>query len=361
MIIVVVPFATLTVDPDAFDLARFCAADTAAALDLPGIEPRLLLDQVEIAADALGAAAAALGADAAFGATLQIIESWVELDALVTDAAGARRAVLHQSLTLGALPQLGRMLARAALLALGEDAAAPEETIESEIPAASMLRLARAVRKLQDGLVDEGTQELLALCLEDPPPAAARRSLLTAVRAGQGGAQMPALHAALEHFAEERPGDAEALLLLAQSRALHLDEAGARELFLRAREAAPDGAFEAQALSGLAALASTAGRDDEAVAHLRSAVKLVDDAQLYAGLGALLLDRDAPEGIAALTRATILAPEDPLLQLALARGLRVHGGDPQRALTAAAAAARFAESPELSEQIREELRLLLAR
>jgi tetratricopeptide (TPR) repeat protein len=358
VIIVVVPFATQTIDPDASDLARFCTADTAFALDGSGADARLLID--EVSSDALGAAAAALEAEVALGATLKLAEGQVEIDALLVDATGAARGAFHHSLTLGALPQLGRMLARAVLLALGEDAAAPEELVEAEVPFASMLRLARAVRKLQDGAVDEGTQELLALCAEEPPLEAARRSLLSAVRAGQGGAQMPALHAALEHFVEQQPDDAEAVLLLAQSRVLHLEEAGARELFLHARGIATDAALEAQALSGLAALASKAGRYDEAIAHLRASVKLVDEASLYARLGALLLDRDAAEGIAALTRATILAPEDPMLQLALARALREHGGDPQRALNAAAEAARLADSPELLDQIREELRLLLA-
>src|SRR5207237_10569628 len=140
------------------------------------------------------------------------------------------------------------------------------------------------------------------------------------------------------------------------------DEAGAREAYLRTRESAEDPALAAQAGAGLAALAEAADppRTDEAVLHLRAAVKLLDDARLYARLGALLLEKDPTEGLQMLTRATVLAPQDAALQLALARAIREHGGDLSKALAAARRAARpRADDADLGEQVRAELELLL--
>ena len=154
---------------------------------------------------------------------------------------------------------------------------------------------------------------------------------------------MPAFLSALERLAEARPEDAEVFLQLGEYRALHFADAGAREAFLKARDLAEDAAVGAQACLRLADMAERAGRSEEAVAHLRAAVKLADDPQAYARLGALLLAGDPAEGVQALTRATVLAPDDPA-----------------RALAAAAAAARLAEKrPDLSDAIASELQLLL--
>jgi tetratricopeptide (TPR) repeat protein len=340
VILLVVPFATD--DPAAFDLAHYCTVETADALQLARVDARLLADEVEISAEALQGAARALRADAALGATLTLLEDRLELEVLL---AGR---VFHQSLTIGAVPQAGQVLARAALLALGENA--PRESIEAELPAATVLRLVRA-------LTNHDLEEMLALCREDLKPA--RRALLSLVRKGQGGRQMPALHAALEQFVEDHPDDAEALLLLAHSRADHLDGAGARELFLRVRKSMASPALTAQALRGLATLAVAADRQDEAVVHLRAAVKLTDDAQLFASLGGLLLDKAPQEAIAAFTRATILSPDDAELQLSLAHALRVKGGDLERALAAVTEALRLSASETDKARAREELKSLL--
>jgi tetratricopeptide (TPR) repeat protein len=172
---------------------------------------------------------------------------------------------------------------------------------------------------------------------------------------------MPAFFSALERFVEARPDDAESLLLLGDFRAAHLDGPGARELYLTARESAGDPAFSAQACGRLAALAETAGRTDEAILHLRAAVKLQDEAGFYARLGSLLLEKDAAEGLQMLTRATVLAPKDPVLHLKISRAIREHGGDPSRALAAAARAAELCpDQSELADEIRSELELLLA-
>src|SRR5206468_2222447 len=98
---------------------------------------------------------------------------------------------------------------------------------------------------------------------------------------------------------------------------------------------------------GLAHLASAAGRTAEAAAHLRAAVKLVDDAALYARLATVL--RDPNEIADALTRATVLAPDDPKLLLALAHALREL--DPVRALAAAMESLRIEDSAEARAEI----------
>jgi tetratricopeptide (TPR) repeat protein len=338
LILVVAPFAAPGVDPDALDVARFAAAEAAFALDVPGASATALED-----------AAKALGADAALSGTVQLVRGELVIDAIL---AGAVRAEFSEVLPLGALPQLGRMLARATLLALGEDAAAPPLVVEAEIAPDQALRLASAFRQLEEGAPDD----LLELAAGDPPLFAARRLLLSWASAGLG---TPEPHAALERFCEAQPEDAEAVLLLAESRAMLLDEEGARELYLQARAEAADDESEARALRGLATLAEKAGRDDEAIAHLRAAVKLVDDPALHARLANLLLPRDPQEGIASLTRATVLAPEDAGLWLQLATALRPL--DPQRALNAAAEAARLAEDDEeLSARVRAELEAILA-
>lgn len=171
---------------------------------------------------------------------------------------------------------------------------------------------------------------------------------------------MPALFAALERLAQARPDDPDVLLALGDYRALHLDEAGARELYLRARDAAEDPRLASLACLRLASIAESADRSDEAIQHLRAAIRLADDARAHARLGTLLLAKDPVGAILALTRATVLAPDDAALHLALARALREQGGDPARALAAAARAARLAEGdPSLADEVRAELELLV--
>lgn len=360
-ILAVLPFAADAIDPDANELARWLWMDAARALDLPGvIEPWLVSDAVEVTAAALGEAAAQLGAELALGARLRLEGGRVELAALLASAAGEVRSEWSEELALGAVPQLAPMLARAVLLALGEDASAAPQSVEAEVPGEAVLRLARAARHLDEGEGDDGAAELLSLCGEVPALTAARRTLLKAAREALGGARMPGFFSALERLVALRPDDAEALLLLGDFRAAHLDAPGARALYLAARETAEDPAMSAQASAQLAALAQAAGRGDEAILHLRAAVKLHDDAGFYARLGALLLDRDAGEGLNMLTRATVLSPDDAALHLALSRAIREHGGDPSRALAAAArAAALCGAGTELSVEVRAELELLL--
>jgi tetratricopeptide (TPR) repeat protein len=361
-VLALLPFAADEIDPDANDLARWLWLEAGAALDVPGVvEPRLVGDTVAISARALGKAAAQLGAEVALGASLHLEDGRVELVALLVDAAGKVRSEWAEGLALGASAQLPRMLARAVLLALGEDASAQPQRVEPEVAGEAVLRLARAVRRIDGGESDEAAAELLLLCEEVPELLAARRALLTAAGAALGTDRMPAYFSALERLAELRPGDAEALLALGDFRAIHLDQSGARELYLAARETAEDPALSAQASARLAALAETAERTDEAILHLRAAVKLQDDASFYARLGSLLLERDAAEGLRMLTRATVLAPEDAALFLKLSRAIRAHGGDQGRALSAAVRAAELcSDQSELADEVRTELETLLA-
>lgn len=359
-ILAVFPFAADEIDPDANELARWLWMDAARALDLPGvIEPRLVGDVVEISARALGEAAAQLGAEVALGARLQLQGGKVELAAMLVAASGEVRSEWSEELLLGAAARLAPMLARAVLLALGEDASAAPQSVEADVPGEAVLRLARAARRIDEG--EQDASDLLSLCEEIPELSAARRTLLTAARDALGTERMPGFFSALERLVELRPDDAEALLLLGDFRALHLDGPGARELYLAARETAEDPSLAAQASAQLAALAEAAGRGDEAVLHLRAAVKLHDDAAFYARLGALLLEKDAGEALQMLTRATVLAPDDAALHLRLSRAIREHGGDPSRALAAAVRAAELcgAQESDLADQVRAELELLL--
>jgi tetratricopeptide (TPR) repeat protein len=146
----------------------------------------------------------------------------------------------------------------------------------------------------------------------------------------------------------------DALLALGDYRALHFDEEGARRMYLAARDEAPDAERSAEALGRLAGLAESAGRGEEAVLHLREAVKLADAAELHARLGALLLAKDPSEGLRALTRATVLAPDDPALHLQLLKALLEY--DPGRAIAVAEETARLCEGDEEREA---EIRALL--
>ncbi|MCA1826343.1 MAG: hypothetical protein ABR567_03465 [Myxococcales bacterium] len=356
--VAVLPFAAEEVDPDASDLALWLTADVAAELSAANvIEARLVVEAVEIAP---AEAARQLGTELALGATLDLASGNVELAALLVAPDGAIKAQWNESVPLGAAAQLPRMLARATLLALGEDSSAPPQSVEPQVSPEAVLRLARAARRIDRGDVDEGTDELLAIVESEPSFDAPRRTLLQTARAAIGGDRMPSFFSALERLADARPDDAEALLALGDYRSLHFDEAGARELYLRARDAAEDPVVAGHACAGLAALAEAAQRTDEAVLHLRAAIKLRDDAHLYARLAALLLEKDATEGLQMLTRATVLAPDDAQLLLALARAHRRHGGDLSKALIAATRAARLsAGDADLAEQVREELQLLI--
>jgi len=353
--IAVLPFAVDGIDPEAQDLAQWLAGETAWELCGPGTEARLVIDPVALSPEALGDAAAQLGVEAALGATFALAAERLTLHLLLADARGNVRAQWDELAPLGIGPHLGRRIARRVLHALGEDAAASPESIEREAPGAVVLRLARAVRRLD-------VDDLLALATEFPALSAAPRALLHAAQRAIGEEKMPALFSALERLAQARPDDAEVLLALGDYRALHLDEAGGRQLYLRARDAAgSDRRVVALACLRLAAVAESAARTDEAIQHLRAAIRLADDARAHARLGRLLLAKDPAEGILALTRATVLAPGDAALHLALARALREHGRDPVRALAAASRAARLTEAdPSLADEVRAELELLLS-
>src|SRR5205823_1026293 len=139
--------------------------------------------------------------ETALGAKLRVEGGKVHVDALLVDAGGAERASWSESLPLGAGLRIPAMLARAALLALGEDASAAAESVQPEAPAEAMLRFCRAAAA---GHVDE----LLALALEVPLFEPPRRALLRAAHEAVGGDRMPACLAALEQLAEARPEDA---------------------------------------------------------------------------------------------------------------------------------------------------------
>lgn len=348
MIVAVLPFAADGVDADVLDLAVWLGEETARALR--GAEVRVVIDAVPIEAGALGAAAAQLEADAALGATVAIYDQDVQTRALLVGRDGALRAEWSEHCAAGGALQLPRRIARATLLALGLDAAG--DGIEPDSDAALVLRFVRAARRADaDDLVD--------LC---PALPVARDTLLRLAAEAANKERMPAFLAALERLARERPGDPQVLLALGDYRALHLDEPGARSLFVAARDAAADPATRADALLRLATAAERAGRIAEAVQHLRTAARHVDDPLIYVRLAALLEPSSPLEVIAALTRATVLAPDDPKLFLELARALRRHGEDPARALAAAAQAARLAEGDAaLVSSARAEIELLVGR
>lgn len=362
-VVAVLPFAVDETDPDANDLARWLARQAAQELAAAALlESRLVVDAVEVSAPALAQAAAQLQVDFALGASLRLSGEAVELSILLVDARGGVRGQWTEAGALGAAAQAGQAIARAALLALGEDAAVSARPMAAAPSGASVLRLARAARRLDEGEVDDGVRDLLALCEEEPAFEAARGTLLAAARDALETAQMPAFFFALERLAELRRSDAQVLLAVGEYRMAHLDAPGARAVLLAARDKAEDAAVAAQALSRLAALADSAGRTDETILHLRAAIKAADDPALYARLGTLLLERDPGEGVQMLSRATVLAPNDAGLHLALSRALRQHGGDLSRALAAAARAAKLCEEGSaLAEEVRSEIELLLAK
>ncbi|TMA42743.1 MAG: hypothetical protein E6J82_08490 [Deltaproteobacteria bacterium] len=184
--IAVVPFAVDGIEPEAHDLAQWLAGETAWELCGPGIEARLVIDPVALSPEALGDAAAQLGVEAALGATFALAAERLTLHLLLADARGNVRAQWDELAPLGIGPHLGRRIARRVLHALGEDAAAPPESIEREAPGAVVLRLARAVRRLD-------VDDLLALATEFPALSAAPRALLHAAQRAIGEEKMPAL------------------------------------------------------------------------------------------------------------------------------------------------------------------------
>ena len=158
------------------------------------------------------------------------------------------------------------------------------------------------------------------------------------------------------HLAEQ-PNDADALHLLGLLRHQRGDAAEAGDLIARAREIAPAqggialslgtlcfqaGEFDASrahyeralemdpnigpAHAGLGQLAVMRGERDVAERHFRTALRVAEDAQALSGLGSLLLERDDLEAaLRHLGRAADLAPNDPMIQLLLARAFAKRG------------------------------------
>ncbi len=350
MIVAVLPFAADGVDAEASDLASWLGDETASELQLesPALQVKLVLDAVPIDQATLAVAAAQLDADAALGVRAAMRDEMLHVHALLVGRDARVRAQWNEDCPIQAALQLPRRIARATLRALGLDA--EPDRVEANADPALVLRFVRAVR-----LRDPG--ELIDLC---PALSAARDALLRLAAAAAGTERMPAFFAALERLAREQPNDPRALLALGDYRVLHLDEPAARALFVAARDLATDPATRAEASLRLAAAAERAGRIAEAVQHLRTAARHVDDPLIYLRLGALLEPSSPVDAIAALTRATVLAPRDPKPFLELARALRRHGEDPARALAAAAQAARLAEGDAtLAASVRAEIELLV--
>jgi len=329
----------------------------------------LVEDGAPLSSEPIAAAAAELQAELGLACALRADAQAVELTGLLADAAGEERLRFTFGSEMGAAHALPRRLARELLLALGEDAAAPEAGDEEPVAPEAVLLLCRGARALaqsqsvqtEPALRDPspGFDELLEALSLAPSLSAARELLLRGAAEAAQGPWMPASLAALEHLAELLPGDARALVALADYRQLHHDPAGARELLLRARDLIEGGDEEAGLLARLAALAEQAGRFDEAEQHLRAATRLADDPSLHLHLGLLLGPRDAREALRSLQRAVVLAPEHAAARLALARQLRAHG-EAGRAATEAARAAQLARSePEIAQAAAALLRELI--
>ena len=323
--IAVRPFSADADSVEASDVAGWLAVEAAAWLSVPGV--------LEVADDA------GLALDGA----LSLAGEELRVSASLVDSSGAVRAAWTETLPAGEGPQLGQLLARATLLALGEDASAPPEIVSAPVAAEAFLALCRAHRLLAAGEIEDGCAELLRVLEETPGFDAAERLLLGAASEAAGSGEMPAYLSALERLVEQQPDDVQALLALGDYRVLHFDDDGARDLFLEARDRAPDPAAGAEVLSRLALLAERRGQGDEAVAHLREAIKLADDGALYLRLGLLLAAKEPVESLRMLARASVLSPEDARVQLELARAVRRGGDDPERALAAAAEAVRLAQ------------------
>jgi tetratricopeptide (TPR) repeat protein len=302
----------------------------------------------------------------------------VELSGLLADADGEERVRFTLAAQLGDAHKLPRQMARELLLALGDDAAAaaiPEPTDledeEAELPVAAeaMLELARGARSLAEAGVAPagsplsdpapGLRELLEALTLSPTLLGARDRIVRGALEAVGSEWMPAWLSGLEQLAVLRPGDCQALLVLAEYRRLHHDQEGARDLLLRARDLATEGHEEATVLAALARLVEEQGRHEEAVQHLRAAVRVDDDPALYLRLGQLLQERDPEESARSLQRAVVLSPESAALRLELARQL-TRIGETARAATEAAQAARLGQNePAISQAADDLLRALI--
>ena len=358
--IAILPFAALgSLDPVLRQVADFVALDLAGFLSRSGVVNAALIqadERAEAQAQALAQLAVLLETELALGGSVRLDPEaeTLQLSALLADARGNERGRWTETLPLGQGPSLGQLIARAVLLALGEDASALPESSAAPVPAAAFLALCKTQAFLES---DPGraADQLLRLATEAPAFAAPQRILISAAQAAANTEAMPAFLAALERLVELRPADPEALIALGEYRALHLDDEGARVLFLEARDLATEPEQGAQALAQLAVLAARGGRPEEAIAHLRSAVRLIDDAALHLRLGELLLERDPQEAVRSFRRATVLAPDNGAAQLFLSRALR-KAGEEERAAEAAAVAIDLAQNdPALLRAARAEL------
>ena len=419
---------------DLSDLRRWLRLELASELERSGaVHPLLVeLDSEDMASTGsptdlhdpgtLGDIAGAAGLE--FAAAVSVDSGWgaVRVRLVVAGAEGEERLQEQAVASYEELAEVPQALARAVLLAIGEEAAAPATQGERPVPIDALLLLCRASRQLEeaqleleraaeeppgaapgapqareaaagapppaaaaavgdgavgDGAVGDGAvgdaavgdaaaaattesvtdpagspagaapaveplpaaplpplrpapgdpsaalANLLDSLALDPDFAPARTLLLEEAEHAANGPWMPAYFAALDRLAEQRPADLEAGLALGDYRRLHFDAEGARELFLDVRdraEAVADGPLYAMASQRLAALASEAGRAEEAIAHLRAAVRFADDPALYLKLGVLLRDSDPVESMRALQRALAL-DKSPRVRLELGRSL----------------------------------------
>jgi tetratricopeptide (TPR) repeat protein len=165
---------------------------------------------------------------------------------------------------------------------------------------------------LEAGRLDDAAAAFKRAIALSPTYAAAHSSLGSALRL-QGNPELAA-----HEFAtalELAPDFDDARLNLANALAATDRAPEAIRLYEAVLSRRPD-AVEAQSNLGIAL--AEAGRLDDAVAHLRVAVHLSDDAKTHFNLGHVLLLRgDLDEAVAELTRATGLAPTDPALRYEL--------------------------------------------
>jgi tetratricopeptide (TPR) repeat protein len=347
--IAVARFAALDVDgpaldPDVAAAAEYIAAELSGWLARSGVvEPAQASEACASAAE-LAEAARATGASLALGGSLRIDEEQVRVSVLLVDERGERRTSWDETLPAGQASALPQLLARGALHAIGAGASAPAKPALPDVPPDAFLQLVRA----RPHGPDPDCDRLLRVVEEWTRFEAPRLALLSAAEAARETDRMPAFLAALERLCELRPADAGALLALGDYRALHLDLDGARAAWLSARECAAGAGQGAEALDRLARLAVHAGRREEAIAHLRAAVRLTDDVEHHRLLGELQLPHDPAEGIRSLTRATVLAPHDASLRLQLARALQ-QTGELDRAAAEATQAARL--DPSLFDEV----------
>jgi len=348
--IAVATFAALegdapALDPDVAAAAEYVAGELARLLAESGALEVVAVPEARPSAAELCEVARAARAELVVGGSVRFAGDDMRVTALLVDSSQATRAVREEVLPLAQATALPRLLARAVLLALGEDASLPAGETLQDLPREAFLELVRA--RPSSGKPD--CERLLDLIEKLPEFDAPLRALLDAADEARDTERMPELLAALERLRELRPADAEVLLALGGYRALHLDQEGARAAWLEAREAAQVPEHAASALGWLARLAAQAGRREEALAHLRAAARLVDDPEHHRLLGELLLPQDPAAAALALSRASVLAPRDASIRLQLSRALQ-QSGSPARAATAAAEALRLTRDPDLRAQ-----------